>query len=449
MLVRRFVCGGCALKKPSINKFYLFFPLLLIMWGLAFVLAQGPSIQDPNLEAAIQEELGDAEELDINQLRTVESLSLREANIQDLEGIQYLSSLKSLDLRHNQITDIEALAALPYLESLDLRGNTIRDISPLENLNRLQELDLRDNQIEDISPVEELTQLQSLNVRGNQITDMEPIASLSALQQLNIRENNIADISALAHVTRLQDLNMRDNQFTDINALAELSDLRTRLLLDGNPIEDYTAVAGFYTDIEEIDFEQELYGQQQGPPPLAADDIQDLYLYADDEVIQELYERDPTIDDRVEGEIRLSPDGEALPLDGFRFRGHSARHHPKKSFNIRFSEEQELFGNDDRLNLNASYTDPSMIREKLAWDMFHEIGHVAPRSTFFNLYINDHYEGLYRHVDRVDNVLLRRNGLNPDGTLVREHLFKLRELAPAMRQTVTTNQCPFIRFIGR
>ncbi|UYU17855.1 MULTISPECIES: CotH kinase family protein [Methanoculleus] len=146
--------------------------------------------------------------------------------------------------------------------------------------------------------------------------------------------------------------------------------------------------------------------------------VQDLYLFMGWKDLVELYTREETSDERLDGYVRLSPDGEDIELEGVRFRGSSSRELPKKSFSIRFNESQEfLFGSDD-MNLKATYTDPTMMRERLSMDLFHVLGQPAPRTKYFDLYINGVYEGLYVHVERVDGDLLASNGLNPAGTLV-------------------------------
>lgn len=146
--------------------------------------------------------------------------------------------------------------------------------------------------------------------------------------------------------------------------------------------------------------------------------VQDLYLFMDWKDLVELYTRGDASDERLDGYVRLSPDGEDIEQEGVRFRGTSSRELPKKSFNIRFNESQEfLFGSTD-MNLKATYTDPTMMREKVSMDLFHVLGQPAPRTKYFDLYINDVYEGLYVHVERVDSDLLASNGLNPAGTLV-------------------------------
>ncbi|MDN7012128.1 hypothetical protein FGW20_03520 [Methanoculleus sp. FWC-SCC3] len=146
--------------------------------------------------------------------------------------------------------------------------------------------------------------------------------------------------------------------------------------------------------------------------------VQNLYLFMDWKDLVDLYTRGDASDERLDGYVRLSPDGEDIEQEGVRFRGTSSRELPKKSFNIRFNESQEfLFGSTD-MNLKATYTDPTMMRERLSMDLFHDLGQPAPRTRYFDLYINDIYEGLYVHVERVDADLLASNGLNPAGTLV-------------------------------
>lgn len=157
--------------------------------------------------------------------------------------------------------------------------------------------------------------------------------------------------------------------------------------------------------------------QEATTSPLA---VNTIYLYMEEEDIEELYGRDPLSDDRVKGIVKLSPEDEDLKTVELRFRGDSTRYLPKKSFNIRFEQEQDFIFGSDRMNLNASYTDPTFMREKLAMDMFHELGLPAPRTVYFNLYINDIYEGLYLHVERIDKNLLEYLQVNKDGTLVRD-----------------------------
>ncbi|AKL93618.1 spore coat protein CotH [Clostridium aceticum] len=149
-------------------------------------------------------------------------------------------------------------------------------------------------------------------------------------------------------------------------------------------------------------------------------DFPTLFIYVEEEELVKLYQRDPLDDQRVEGSLKTSPQDKTAKKIELRFRGDSTRYLPKKSFNIRFQEGQDFLFGSNRMNLNASYTDPALMREKISMDMFKELGLPAPRVEYFNLYINNVYEGLYVHVERIDENLLKHLGMNDEGTLVRD-----------------------------
>ena len=129
----------------------------------------------------------------------------------------------------------------------------------------------------------------------------------------------------------------------------------------------------------------------------------------------------------VEVDAQLCLDGK-LEWVELELQGVSGRTRDKKSFKIKFTEDHELaqvgFEADahesiDKVYLKAFWIDQSMIREALAFDMWREMGHQAPRHAFANLRINGNYWGLYSVVEPVDSDYLRRNGY-PEGG----HLYK-------------------------
>ena len=165
--------------------------------------------------------------------------------------------------------------------------------------------------------------------------------------------------------------------------------------------------------------------------------VVDVFLYADEADLRRLYSRNPRSDQRIDGFVRFEPRGRIHGLrGGFRFRGNTSRYHPKKSFNIRFSRPQEILFGGYHLNLNAMYTDPSAIRERLGWEMFHYLGQPASKTRYVALYINDSYEGLGIHIQRVDELLLAQNGLDPNGTLIRDMTRRNNEALGLERQSI-------------
>lgn len=95
-----------------------------------------------------------------------------------------------------------------------------------------------------------------------------------------------------------------------------------------------------------------------------------------------------------------------------RFKGHSTRYYPKKSYRERFSTSQLFYGVRDA-NLNSMYTDKSLIREKLAWDLFSDMKAVSPFCYHVNFSINNESKGLFAFIDKIDSYFLLYRGFTP------------------------------------
>ena len=190
---------------------------------------------DPNLEAAIREELNKPEgPITDDELAKLTGLDASERGISDLTGIEYCINLKFLNLGYNQITDIRPLSALTKLQGLVLWVNRITDLSPLSNLTNLENwLNLEVNQITDISSLSGLTKLKSLSLGANQIgNNISPLIGLTNLQSLGLRDNQMSDIRLLTNLTNLHDLDLRGNDLSEISLLRSLTNLRELRLAD-------------------------------------------------------------------------------------------------------------------------------------------------------------------------------------------------------------------------
>ncbi|MBC8384211.1 MAG: CotH kinase family protein, partial [Candidatus Cloacimonetes bacterium] len=108
---------------------------------------------------------------------------------------------------------------------------------------------------------------------------------------------------------------------------------------------------------------------------------------------------------------------------GFRLRGNTSRIAWKKSFKLSFNTfvPGREFYNVDKINLNGEHNDPSIIRSKLGWDIFKQIGQVASRASHAAVYINDVYYGLYISVEHIDDEFLNKNFSDPSGNLWKCH----------------------------
>lgn len=157
-----------------------------------------------------------------------------------------------------------------------------------------------------------------------------------------------------------------------------------------------TAIASAYADEADVFFDDRV--------------VHEVRLYFTDpnwyEVLYESHANDPNdpyFPARFEyGSIVLDP-------VGVRFKGSSSFNIPtvKKSFKLNFNKYyQATFVGLKKLNLNNSYNDPTMLREKLFLDFAGKYGPTI-RAVHARLYVNDQYWGLYTAVEQVDSTFAR------------------------------------------
>lgn len=108
---------------------------------------------------------------------------------------------------------------------------------------------------------------------------------------------------------------------------------------------------------------------------------------------------------------------------GVRFKGNSSYwsyYGQKKSFKLDLDEfiaGQEIAGLD-KLNLNNCFLDPSLVREKCAYELAAALGMAAGRTNYAAVYINGAYWGLYLLVEQQDQEFIEsRWGAGEGGNL--------------------------------
>ena len=110
---------------------------------------------------------------------------------------------------------------------------------------------------------------------------------------------------------------------------------------------------------------------------------------------------------------------ETIDSIGFRLRGNTSRTSAKKSFKVDFNHffpGREFF-DVEKLNLNGEHNDPTIVRSKICWDLFQDIGMVSSRAAHAKVFINGDYFGLYVSVEHVDDSFLSRNYADDSGNL--------------------------------
>ncbi|TCP59178.1 spore coat protein H [Tumebacillus sp. BK434] len=118
---------------------------------------------------------------------------------------------------------------------------------------------------------------------------------------------------------------------------------------------------------------------------------------------------DSESDDPVPARLKLG--GRAYQTD-ISYRGAYTRRFKKKSYCLTFRSPNICQGARE-WHLNAEYADPSMIRNKLSFDFFHQLGHLAPDSRYIQLKLNGVNQGVYLQLESVDDLFLKKRSLPP------------------------------------
>lgn len=136
---------------------------------------------------------------------------------------------------------------------------------------------------------------------------------------------------------------------------------------------------------------------------------------------------------------------------GIEFRGFSSQEFPKKSYGFETRDVEdvdvdldiELLGPPEEHDwiLSASYSDKTLMRNVLNYDISRDMGHYASRTKFVDLYINNKYKGIYALMEKLKRDPERINiTKNKDG-VTRYSIFILS--TPRPRTCRTCRGSPF------
>jgi Leucine-rich repeat (LRR) protein len=165
----------------------------------------------------------------LSKLTNLEALNLRSTNIRDLAPLGQLTYLNELNLAHTKLDGIESIAGLPNLDSLDLSDSGIRDLTPLAGLRNLKFLYLDGTKARDIAPLAKLINLEHLGLERSAVRDLTPLSQLKDLTWLNLSYTPVSDLKPLVDLPNLQHL---DLSRTKVRQIPPISNLRNLSFLD-------------------------------------------------------------------------------------------------------------------------------------------------------------------------------------------------------------------------
>ena len=127
-------------------------------------------------------------------------------------------------------------------------------------------------------------------------------------------------------------------------------------------------------------------------------------------------------------------DDELIPNVGVRPKGNSSlgqavgwdspRIPLAVDFNI-FNQARNFHG-VKKIFLNNGWSDPTLIREVLAYEIFSEMGIPTPRASLIDVWVNDTHLGVYTMVEMVDQAFIARHFKNSTGNLYKPELVGAR-----------------------
>ncbi len=227
------------------------FLLVLVVAGIS---SAAPVVfNDPNLEVAVETELGISNP-NATEMLLLTSLDANHLGISDLTGLQTATNLTTLRLSNNNISALDLLAGLTKMKNLYLGGNpSINSLFPLSGMTDLRNLRVSGGNVMNISVVSNFKKLVWLHLSDNIISDITPIADVNTLKYLYLASNNISDINTLAdpNLNKIRELDLSDNLISNINALSGLSNLlnlklRFNDITDMNSLENLTGLKSLY-----------------------------------------------------------------------------------------------------------------------------------------------------------------------------------------------------------
>jgi len=118
---------------------------------------------------------------------------------------------------------------------------------------------------------------------------------------------------------------------------------------------------------------------------------------------------------------------------GVRYRGNTSRSVSKKSWKIKFDKfvpNQEFLDGQKELNLDSTFGERTILREKLASDYCELVDVPDFDSRHVQLRVNGEYFGVYTAPENVDKRWLRKHGFDDSGSLYKAELNAYMQVLP-------------------
>lgn len=159
---------------------------------------------------------------------------------------------------------------------------------------------------------------------------------------------------------------------------------------------------------------QELTGLDASQLDTQALQVHDMYLMMDELDAEVLFRKEPNDMSSFDAEILVGEDYRPATV---KVKGSFTRNFLKKSLAIKLAKGNEWRGMRT-IAMNAMSTDPSNMREKLAWELIHALNIPSPDVAYVRLHINNEFIGVFLQIEWITDNTFARYGLERGGTFL-------------------------------
>ncbi len=168
-----------------------------------------------------------------------------------------------------------------------------------------------------------------------------------------------------------------------------------------------------------------VYGSND--PPFYPDRVVEVRLVTTEENWDYMLEN-PLEEEYVKADLWY--DGELIPDIAVRTKGNSSLMTTARTDSIRYSLKVDLNFFNSARNLdgvkkvcfNNGFSDPTFMRETLAYSMYTQMGIPTPRTSFVDLWVNDTHLGLYTMVEAIDKTFITNHFTDNTGNLYKPEM---------------------------
>lgn len=89
---------------------------------------------------------------------------------------------------------------------------------------------------------------------------------------------------------------------------------------------------------------------------------------------------------------------------------------------INYYDPDANFNDVTKLNFSNGFSDPTLIREALAYEVFQQIGIPSLRTAFVDLWVNDDHLGVYTMVEQLDKTFIKQHFADNNGNLYKPEM---------------------------